>query len=151
MDTAGGINRLPVGPVRRMFAAASQHDLEAMVLEFAEDYINVTPVHPERNFRGREQVRRNWTALFAAIPELALEVHDCATGPDGKVWVEWSSSGTRRDSVPVEQAGVAIFTVTDDKLTAVRFYLEPVERESGDVNAAVRAITAAQAPVSLEP
>lgn len=151
MDTEGGLDRLPAGPVRRMFAAACQHDLEAMVLEFAEDYVNITPVHPSRNFRGRDQVRANWSALFAAIPDLTLEVQNSAVGPKGKTWVEWSSSGTRRDGIRVEQAGVAIFTVRDDKLAAVRFYLEPVEHVSGDVNAAVHATTAAQAPVSPAP
>jgi hypothetical protein len=32
---------------------------------------------------------------------------------------------------------VAIFTVRDDRIAAAHFYLEPVEHESGDVNAAV--------------
>lgn len=146
MQPDGGLGRLPEGPVRRMFAAAARHDLDAMVSEFAEDYENITPVHPARSFVGRAQVRSNWTALFAAIPDLSLEVHDVAVDGEGKVWVEWSSRGTRRDGVGIEQAGVAILTVRDDELAAVRFYLEPVERESGDVNAAVRDLTTSEAP-----
>jgi hypothetical protein len=35
--------------------------------------------------------------------------------------------------------------VRDDELAAVRFYLEPVERESGDFNAAVRDLTPSEA------
>ena len=138
MDATGGLDRLPDGPVRRMFTAAQHHDLEAMLAEFADDYVNVTPVHPNRTFRGREQVRANWASIFGGIPDFSPDVHDTSTGPDGTVWVEWGARGTRRDGVPAELAGVAIFTVRDDRLAAVRFYLEPVERESGDVNAAVR-------------
>ncbi|MDH2444904.1 nuclear transport factor 2 family protein [Amnibacterium sp. CER49] len=137
------LNRVPDGPVRRMFAAARRHDLDAMVAEFAEDYVNITPNHPGRDFVGRDQVRSNWSALFAGIPDLAVEVRDAVAAPDGTVWVEWTSRGTRRDGVPVEQAGVGIFTLREGRLAAVRFYLEPVERDSGDVARAVQSVVGA--------
>ena len=72
-----------------------------------------------------------------------LEVHDAAVGPSGKVWVEWASAGTRRDGITIELAGVAIFSLREDRISAARFHLEPVERESGDVNAAVHALVGA--------
>ena len=143
MDTPAGVDRLPDGPVRRMFQAARTHDLDAMVAEFVEDYVNTTPNHPARSFTGRAQVRSNWSALFAGIPDLQVEVRDAATGADGKVWVEWESHGTRRGGLAVEQAGVAIFSLRGDRLSAARFYLEPVERDTGDVNAAVRSVAGA--------
>jgi hypothetical protein len=34
-------------------------------------------------------------------------------------------------------AGISILTVRSDKIAAAHFYLEPIEQESGDVNAAV--------------
>lgn len=135
---ASGIGRVPEGPVRRMLAAANRHDLEAMVSQFAEDYRNTTPVHPARSFTGSAQVRKNWTALFAGLPDLTLTVHDAAIGPDGKVWMEWSNRGTRPDGSVQQAAGVAIFTLRDDKIAAAQFYLEPVDQDSGDVNEAVR-------------
>lgn len=135
---ASGIGRVPEGPVRRMLAAANRHDLEPMVSQFAEDYRNTTPVHPARSFTGSAQVRKNWTALFAGLPDLTLTVHDAATGPDGKVWMEWSNRGTRPDGSVQQAAGVAIFTLRDDKIAAAQFYLEPVDQDSGDVNQAVR-------------
>lgn len=134
---ASGIERVPEGPVRRMLAAANRHDLEAMVPEFAEDYRNTTPVHPARSFTGSAQVRKNWTVLFAGLPDLTLTVHDAATGPDGKLWMEWSNRGTRPDGSEQRAAGVAIFTLRDDKIAAAQFYLEPVDHDSGDVNQAV--------------
>lgn len=135
---ASGIGRVPEGPVRRMLAAANRHDLEAMVSQFAEDYRNNTPVHPARSFTGSAQVRKNWTALFAGLPDLTLTVHDAATGPDGKVWMEWSNRGTRPDGSVQQAAGVAIFTLRNDKIAAAQFYLEPVDQDSGDVNQTVR-------------
>ncbi|MGN6443493.1 MAG: nuclear transport factor 2 family protein [Arthrobacter sp.] len=140
MDTPNGVDRLPDGPVRRIFNAAGQHNLDAMMAEFADDYVNTTPNHPSRSFTGSAQVRSNWSALFAGIPDLSVEVSDAATGTDGKVWVEWGSHGTRRDGTAVEQAGVGIFSLRGNQVAAVRFYLEPVDQDAGDVNAAVRAI-----------
>ena len=46
MGDPGGLDRLPDGPVRRMFAAARQHDLDAMCAQFADDYVNITPTTP---------------------------------------------------------------------------------------------------------
>ncbi|MEC5193075.1 MULTISPECIES: nuclear transport factor 2 family protein [unclassified Arthrobacter] len=135
---ASGADRLPEGPVRRMVAAANRHDLEEMVSQFAEDYTNTTPVHPARSFTGSAQVRQNWAALFAGLPDLRLTVQDATAGAGNKVWMEWSNRGTRPDGSVTASAGVAIFTVRDDRIAAAHFYLEPVENESGDVNAAVR-------------
>ncbi|UUL77540.1 nuclear transport factor 2 family protein [Pseudarthrobacter sp. Fe7] len=140
MDTPDGVDRLPDGPVRRMFSATQRRDLDAMMAEFADDYVNTTPNHPARSFSGSAQVRKNWSALFAGIPDMAVTVLDSATGTGGKVWVEWGSRGTRRDGTAVEQAGVGIFTLRGDRIAAVRFYLEPVDRDTGDVNSAVQAI-----------
>jgi ketosteroid isomerase-like protein len=134
---ASGIERVPEGPVRRMLAAVNHHDLEGMVSEFAEDYQNTTPVHPGRSFRGSAQVRKNWAALFAGLPDVSLTIHDVATGPEGKVWMEWSNRGTRPDGSVMRSAGVSILTVRDDRIAAAQFYLEPIDPDSGDVNQAI--------------
>ncbi len=151
MDIVVGLDRIPDGPVRRMFAAAGSHDIEALVAEFSESYINVTPNHPERNFAGTQQVRANWTSLFAGIPDLVLEIHDAVTAEERTVWVEWSLHGNRRDGAAVEMAGVAIFSVELGKLAGVHFYLEPVERASGDIDIAVRATAGSGLPLSPGP
>ena len=41
---------------------------------FHEDYVNTMPVHPSRSFSGNDQVRRNWTAMFASVPDIEVEV-----------------------------------------------------------------------------
>lgn len=125
----------PIAVVDRLVQAINDHDLEALVACFDEGYINETPAHPQRGFRGREQVRRNWTQILAAVPELRARV--LRTAVDGGVWTEWDISGTRRDGAPFQMAGVAIYEIRDAKIASARFYLEPVEQTSGDVDAAV--------------
>ncbi|HSN11782.1 MAG TPA: nuclear transport factor 2 family protein [Propionibacteriaceae bacterium] len=141
MDAHAGVGLLDDGPVKRMITAANRHDLDAMLAEFSPDYENVTPIHPAQSFTGSAQVRRNWESLFAGIPDLRLTVHNATTAKDGTVWMEWSSVGTRRDGTPVEMAGVAIFTVGDDQIAGVHFYLEPVDHSARDVDAAVQGTT----------
>ena len=124
----------PAETVRRLVEAVNAHDLEAMVGCFAEDYVNVTPAHPRRGFGGRQQVRRNWTQLFAGVPDLSARLPGIAVDGD-RVWTEWDISGTRRDGAPFAMRGVVIFGVTGDVIASARFYLEPVEETSGDVDA----------------
>ncbi|MBI4900673.1 MAG: nuclear transport factor 2 family protein [Actinobacteria bacterium] len=149
MEARTGPELLEDGPVRRMVDAANRHDLDAMVEEFAEDYENVTPIHPAQSFTGRSQVRKNWERLFRAVPDLRVTVHNATTGPDRTVWMEWGNGGTRVDGVPVQMVGVAIFTVRSDRIAGVRFYLEPLDTAGGDVDAAVGEVTSAPGSTAL--
>jgi ketosteroid isomerase-like protein len=128
--------RGPSAVVDRLVQALNAHDLEAMVACFADDYLNETPVHPQRGFRGNEQVRRNWTQILAGVPDLRALVPRMAVDGD-TVWTEWNISGTRRDGAAHGMRGVVIFGVTGAAITSARFYLEPVEETSGDVDASV--------------
>lgn len=122
--------------VDRLVAATNAHDIDALVDCFAPQYVNRTPAHPHRGFSGSEQVRRNWMSIFGGVPDIAARI--VARVVDGsRIWTEWEMSGVRRDGVPHAMAGVIIFEVHDGRIRAARFYLEPVEVEGGDVNAAV--------------
>jgi ketosteroid isomerase-like protein len=127
----------PAALVHRLCRATNEHDLEALVACFADDYRNETPAHPERGFAGREQVRRNWTQIFAAIPDVTSEVLGCAVAGD-TAWSEWEHRGTRSDGTPHLMRGVVIFDVADGLAAAARFYLEPVQDHAGGVDDAVR-------------
>ena len=98
--------------MQRLQRATNDHDLEALVACFSADYRNETPAHPERGFTGREQVRANWTQIFAAIPDVTCEVLRCAVDGD-TVWSEWEHRGTRPDGTPHLMRGVVIFGVDD--------------------------------------
>ncbi|WP_158841719.1 nuclear transport factor 2 family protein [Saccharothrix deserti] len=121
--------------VERVLGALNAHDLNGLVACFADDYVNETPVHPRRGFVGSAQVRRNWSRIFAGVPDIRARVPRLAV--DGRaVWTEWEMSGTRTDGAAFLMRGVVVFTVADDTIASARFFLEPVEELSGDVDAA---------------
>jgi limonene-1,2-epoxide hydrolase len=142
MDTQGSG---PVAVVERLCRATNDHDLDRLVACFAPDYRNETPVHPERGFTGREQVRKNWTQIFAAIPDVHTEVLSRAVDGD-TVWTEWEHRGTRPDGTPHLMRGVIIFGVVDGLISWARFYLEPVQDAGGGVDDAVRRQVSAGGP-----
>jgi uncharacterized protein YbjT (DUF2867 family)/ketosteroid isomerase-like protein len=78
----------------RLLAAINAHDLEAMVACFADDYGNEWPAHPQRSFHGSQRVRRNWSQIFAGVPDLRARLPRIAVDGD-TVWTEWDISGTR--------------------------------------------------------
>jgi ketosteroid isomerase-like protein len=124
--------------VERLIEAANAHDLEAMTDCFAPEFVNETPAHPSRNFRGRDQVRRNWSQIFRAVPNIVTDAVRCAVDGEGSVWVEWDFKGTFIDGRPHRMRGVSIFGVEQDRFAWVRFYLEPVETDGITADAAVQ-------------
>lgn len=140
----------PTSLVRRLAAATNAHDLDALTACFADDYLNETPAHPARGFRGAEQVRRNWAQLFAGIPDLSARIL-ATVGAADTVWAEWEMSGTRRDGAPHLMRGVIIFGVEAGKVRSARFYLEPVEGVSGGVDAQISRVAPAAAQHRARP
>ncbi len=125
-----------VGPgavLERLRSATNVHDLEAVVACFAVEYRNDTPAHPERGFVGRDQVRRNWQQIFAAVPDVAANVVGSSVDGD-VVWSEWEHRGTRLDGTSHLMRGVIIFGVDDAQIQWARFYLEPVDTGSGNAD-----------------
>lgn len=123
--------------VERLRDATNAHDLEAIVACFAAEYRNDTPLHPARGFSGRRQVRRNWTQILAAIPDVCTEIVAAVVSGD-TVWSEWEHRGTRPDGSAHLMRGVIIFAVRDGLITTARFFLEPVDDTGENVDAAVR-------------
>jgi hypothetical protein len=78
-------------------------------------------------------VCRNWSRIFAGVPDLRARLPRMTVDGD-TVWTEWDISGTRNDGAAFLMRGVAIFGAAEGRLAWVRFYLEPVEEISGDVN-----------------
>jgi ketosteroid isomerase-like protein len=123
----------PAAMVKRLCRATNAHDLDALVACFADDYRNETPVHPERGFTGREQVRKNWQEIFSVIRDVHAEVLRIAVDGD-TVWSEWEHRGTRPDGSAHVMRGVVIFGVSDGVATWARFYLEPMQDRGEDVD-----------------
>src|SRR4051794_25999923 len=119
--------------------ATNSRSVPQVVACFADDYVNQTPAHPSRGFTGKDQVRRNWTQIFAAVPDHTATLVGSAQDGD-TVWTEWEMQGTRADGTPHRMCGPIVFTVRDELASAARFYLEPVDDGSLDADAAVRRI-----------
>jgi ketosteroid isomerase-like protein len=126
--------------VDRLNAAMNAHDLESLLACFHEDYESEQPAHPDRGFGGREQVRENWSAIFAGVPDFRSELVSAAAEGD-IVWSEWRWQGTRSDGTPLDMAGVIICGLRDDRLAWARLYVENVERGGAGIDAAVRRMT----------
>lgn len=117
--------------IERIVAAENSHDADRVAELVAEDYRSETPIHPERDFTGREQVRENWQAVFESAPDLDVKLVRSAVDGD-TIWTEWHMTGTQTDGTELDMRGVAIWGVEDDLLQWGRIYMEPVE-QTGDV------------------
>ena len=114
--------------IHRLVKAMNAHDLSAAAALFDTDYHSSQPAHPGRTFTGREQMRANWAAMFAGIPDFRAEL--VRSVDDGQMtWSEWHWTGTRTDGQAFEMRGVTLFEIADDVIVAGRLYLEDVERE----------------------
>ncbi len=123
--------------VEKLREAINDHDLDGLVNLFDSGLISEQPVHPARSFRGNEQVRRNWAQIFAAVSDLRAELVRSAVSGD-TVWAEWDWSGTRAEGARHAMRGVTILRIEDGRICAVRFYMEPVERDGAGIDTAVR-------------
>jgi len=118
----------PKAVVERMFEAANRHDLEAFLEFFHPDYQSDPPSHPARAFRGRETVRKNWSGIFANIPDITVEIIRCVSDGD-TVWAEVRFFGTRQEGSRFDLRGVIIHGVQASQIKWARLYMEPVEGE----------------------
>ena len=117
--------------------ATNAHDIDAFVALFDEDYDSRQPGHPDRAFRGRDQVRVNWSEVFAGVPDFRADL--VATAVEGDcVWSEWRWRGTHADGSRLDMAGVIIFGVRAERIAWARLYVEPVEQEGEGIERAVR-------------
>ena len=128
----------------RLSAAMNHHDLAAFVACFDPDYESEQPAHPDRHFRGRAQVERNWAAMFAGLPDFRAEVARSAVAGD-TLWVEWRWTGTRADGTRLDARGACIFGVRADRLAWGRLYMEDVEAGHG-IAAAVASLAGGRSP-----
>lgn len=122
--------------IDRLVRSTNAHDIDALVACFAADYVNETPVHPDRGFVGNAQVRQNWEQIFRTVPDLHASVVRSAITAD-RVWTEWEMRGTRPDGAPHLMRGVIIFGVENDLIVRARFYLEVAEEDRLDINEAL--------------
>ena len=118
-------------------AAMNARDIEAFVACFHDDYDSEQPAHPDRAFRGRDQVRQNWSSIFESVKDFASELVRADAAGDVE-WSEWRWRGTHDDGSRLDMAGVIVGGVRDGRLAWARLYVEPVEQGGAGIDAAVR-------------
>ena len=110
----------------RVRDAQNSHDAVRMAALFAPDYRSAQPVHPGRDFTGREQVFANWSAVFEGVPDFSSELL-AVTESGGVEWAEWSWQGHHVDGSVFAMRGVTILVIRDELIADGRLYMEPVE------------------------
>ena len=121
----------------RLTSAQNAHDLGGMLACFHADYRSEQPLFPARTFQGIDQVRANWSALLEGIPDFHAETLRSAVDGD-TVFVETRWTGTKADGTPLEERGVIIMGIRDDRIAWGRLYADEVQREGADIDAVVR-------------
>lgn len=129
-----GTQPSPLAVIERLQSAQNQHDLEAFLDCIAPDYQSEQPIHPNKAFRGREQVRKNWSTIFSGVPNFRSEIVRTTTEGDTE-WTEWHWSGTHANGTQFEMRGVTIFGVQDNRIVWGRLYMEPVEQAGAGIDA----------------
>jgi ketosteroid isomerase-like protein len=119
---------------QRLVHALQTRDVEALLELVADEYSSEQPVHPARQFEGAAQVRKNWSTMFSEIPDFRAELLR-STVAQNVAWSEWHWTGTARSGQRLDEMGVALFGFRDGKIVWGRLYMEPVEHESGTVDA----------------
>ncbi len=120
----------------RLHNAMNDHDLEAMLECFDPDYRSEQPIHPNRGFGGKEQVRKNWSAIFESFPDFEADLLRHAVD-GGTVWSEWHWRATG-----LNMAGVTLIGVEEDRIVWGKLYMEPVEEAGENIDEAVQRMTA---------
>lgn len=121
----------------RLLAAVNRHDVDALAGCFAKDYRSEQPAHPRRSFSDAVQVRENWSAVFAGVPDFSAELLSSAVADDVEIG-EWRWHGTHTDGAPFEMRGTTVFGVVEDRIAWGRLYMEPVELEGAGIEEMVR-------------
>ena len=126
----------PHAVAEALAAAMNARDIDAFVALFAADYLSEQPVHPDREFRGTDQVRANWSAVFAGVPDFRADLLATAVQAD-TIWTEWGWHGTHQDGTRLEMAGVIVMGVRDGQIARARLYVEPIQSDGAGIDAVV--------------
>ena len=143
----------------QLVTTMNHHDLEGFLECFDIDYRSEQPAHPDRQFGGKDQVRRNWAGIFSkdrqfggkdqvrknwarifsGVPDFRAELVRAAVA-DSVIWAEWNWQGTRADEFMFHLRGVTIFEVSSGRIIWGHLYMEPVETGGVGIDASLKAI-----------
>jgi hypothetical protein len=100
--------------------AVSEGDLDALVADYAEDAVVITP---QGVVRGRPAIVEAFTAMLGQIPDAKLDV-STQVYADDILLVEWSATGSTARIT--EGADTFVFRDGEIRAQTVRYKLEPL-------------------------
>ena len=123
--------------LERLQELQNSHDAAGMAALFSLDYQSVQPVHPNRGFGGSGQVQSNWESVFSGVPDFQATILSSVTQGQTE-WGECEWRGTHTDGSAFLMRGVIILFMQERLVSGAHLYMEPVESEGGDIEAAVQ-------------
>lgn len=85
-------------------------------------------------------MRRNWSAVFAGVPDFRSELLRSAADGD-TIWSEWQWQGMQSNGTPLNMVGVMVCGVSGGRIAWARLYMEPVEEAGAGIDSVVRRMT----------
>jgi ketosteroid isomerase-like protein len=104
--------------LKAIATAFDEHDLEGIMIHFADDAVFEGPRGPEpwgQRFIGREAVREAFKARFAGIRDIRYQGDEHFVDGDRGA-SEWTLSGTTAAGQRVEVRGCDLWTLRDGKV-----------------------------------
>jgi ketosteroid isomerase-like protein len=123
--------------IERLQRAMNEQSVEAFVECFDQLYHTEQPLHPDKGYRGRDKLRKEWAETFKRLRNFHAELIRTAVDHD-VVWAEWHWSGTQADKGKVDMLGVSIFGVRDNRIIWSRAYMEPVQKPGTGIEGMTR-------------
>src|SRR5688572_6352518 len=102
--------------------AFNAHNIDAILECFDEKYSSEQPIHPNRIFQGKDQVKMNWTSNFSEMPDFSVKLLRYAINSN-EIWAEWEWQGTRQNKSRLFMRGVNIMKVENGKVIHGRYYM----------------------------
>jgi len=101
--------------LRSIAAAFDAHDLDGILMHFADDAVFESPRGPDpwgRRFVGTDEIRRAFAGRFSGIPDVRYQRDDHFVDGDRGA-SEWTLSGTTTEGEQLEIRGCDLWTIRD--------------------------------------
>jgi ketosteroid isomerase-like protein len=113
----------------RVLDGFNRHDVAAIMEEFSDDCVFVSPRGPDpcgRRLEGRSAVSEGFAARFQGIPDVRYEGRgDFVAGERGVS--EWTLTGTTTEGRRLEVWGCDLWTFDGDRITCKNSFWKIVE------------------------
>ena len=99
-------------------AAFDRHDLDGILIHFADDAIYESPRGPDpwgQRYVGRAEIREAFAGRFSGIPDVRYQAGEHFVDGDRGA-SEWTLSGTTRGGQRIEVRGCDLWTIRDGEV-----------------------------------